>query len=433
MHALKFSLSVLLLLVWCCVPVQYADHQQNGAYPRLETTDRTYYDYIKTVQLYAPEGPMPLPVLNPAVAELNNQQLILEFDVLQSDRDALSVRIVHCNHNWTPSALSNLDFLEAYNAFPINDFVYSIDTSIPYIHYRTVLPPVKLPGNYVAVVFRNQNPDDVLLTRRFMVYESRVHFRRQENLLGPGTAAELNQQLNFIINYARTEIINPQESIHLTIRQNQRWDNIAQGLKPTFIREHLREMEFRQFTADNLYPSGNEFRFFDLRSLINPGVNVSHVDRNRQPWQVYLATDQSRAGQRYARYPDLNGQYVIANLDNPQPQSAQYVNVRFTLRSPQLPGEVYLSGSFTDWRLAEPYRLVYEEAANQYYLDVLLKQGWYNYQYVVRGEGISPNLLEGNHFETENMYEILVYYRPFQPPADLLIGYYRLHMNHPDR
>ncbi len=426
-----FAYHFLFVCIAACVPVQYATEPQQAV--EIETTDRAYHNAVKSVRLYAAGGSMPLPELNPAVAPLDNQQLVLEFDLLGTSRETIVLRLLHCNYNWRKSSLSDLDFLNEFNAFPVNDFAYSIDTQIPYVHYRITLPAVKLPGNYVAVIYRSNNPENVLFTRRFMVYNSLVHFMMQDNPLNSGTTAELNQQLNFTINYARTEILNPAESIHVTVRQNQRWDNLVQDLKPTFIREHQRELDFRFFTSENLYPAGNEFRFFDLRSLLNPGVNIARVDRSLNPQRVYLVTDKTREGQRYARYPDLNGQYVLANLDNPQPHSAQYVNVRFTLQSPQLPDSVYLSGAFTDWRLDESSLLVYNSEAGTYTADVLLRQGWYNYQYVVKSKQGVTNKFEGNHYETENLYEILVYYRPFQPPADLLIGYYRVQVNHPNR
>lgn len=424
---------ILLCVLLACVPVQPTGSFQESSLNQLELTDRVYAENVRTVQLYAIQGPMPVSSLNPPVARLAQERLMLEFDVLNSGNESLSLRLIHCNHNWMKSLLSDLDFLNEFNAFPINDFAYSIDTAIPYIHYRVLIPHVRLPGNYVAIVYRNNNPDEVLLSRRFMVFENQIHFVRQGNMIGPGLAAELNQQLNFNLNYSRTEIINPQETVNVTIRQNQRWDNLAQGIKPTFVREHQRELEYRFFTAENFFPAGNEYRFFDFRSLINPGINIDRVDRSRQPPVVILNADRSRAAERYARYPDLNGQFVISNLDNSQPNSAQYALVRFTLRSPLLPGEVYLSGAFTGWQLAAPYRMNYQPESGAYQADVLLKQGWYNYQYVVKGPGTQANQLEGNHFETENLYEIFVYYRPLQPPADLLIGYYLLHENHPDR
>ena len=71
----------------------------------------------------------------------------------------------------------------------------------------------------------------------------------------------------------------------------------------------------------------------------------------------------------------------------------------------------------------------YDSLRNEYTARILLKQGWYDYQYIVQSPDVPPYVLEGTHFQTENLYEILVYYRPFQPQADLLIGYLRLQRN----
>jgi len=59
---------------------------------------------------------------------------------------------------------------------------------------------------------------------------------------------------------------------------------------------------------------------------------------------------------------------------------------------------------------------------------MLLKQGFYNYEYWGDSPD-DPNQIEGDHFQTENMYEVLVYYRPFQPMADLLVGYFVIPVN----
>lgn len=71
----------------------------------------------------------------------------------------------------------------------------------------------------------------------------------------------------------------------------------------------------------------------------------------------------------------------------------------------------------------------YDTSAQAYTANILLKQGWYDYQYLIQAPGIPPYHFEGTHFQTENFYEILVYYRPFQPQADLLVGYLRLEKN----
>jgi hypothetical protein len=416
-----------------CVTLHPSSSLEEPERQPVEMSDRSYLPSVRSVQMYAAKGPFPIPALNPPVVRLGNDQIVLEFDVLNTSLQTLTLRLIHCQYNWKPSSLSDLDFLNDFNAFPITDFDYSIDTATPYIRYRVVLPPVKLPGNYVAIVYRNNDPRDVILTRRFMIFQPQVNFFRETNMIGPGRVAELNQQINFVLNYSRTELINPMETVFVTIRQNQRWDNRVEGLRPNFIREHQRELEYRFFTSESQFPAGNEFRFFDLRSLMNPGNNIDRIDRNTQPPVAWLSTDRSRSGQRYARYPDLNGQYVLSNLDNPQPNSGEYILVRFSLASPPVPGNVYVVGAFTDWRLDDEFKLTYQETTGLYQTDVLLRQGWYNYQYVVKSENLLPNALEGNHYETENLYEIFVYYRSMQPPADLLIGYFMLNENNSDR
>lgn len=59
---------------------------------------------------------------------------------------------------------------------------------------------------------------------------------------------------------------------------------------------------------------------------------------------------------------------------------------------------------------------------------LFLKQGYYNYAYVTRDARnvkakADPSLTEGNYWETENEYTILVYYRALGGRHDELVGY----------
>jgi hypothetical protein len=59
----------------------------------------------------------------------------------------------------------------------------------------------------------------------------------------------------------------------------------------------------------------------------------------------------------------------------------------------------------------------YETVAN-------LKQGYYNYTYISVNKN-DPNdriALEGNYWETENSYTVLLYYKSFTDRNDQLIG-----------
>jgi hypothetical protein len=278
-------------------------------------------------------------------------------------------------------------------------------------------------------VYRNSDKDDIILSKRFMVYDNRVSFSREGNLIGAGSVANINQQTNFTVNYKKTELINPMQNVNVTMRQNQRWDNMTTAIKPSFIREDIHELEYRFFDASKMFKGSNEFRWFDLRSLNYPGRNVLNVDKNQKPFNVFIQTDLSRKDQPYAIYADLNGNYTTDNYDFRNPISANYAYVHFSLQSPPVDGKVYLNGGFTNWNLAPEYQMTYDAIKKEYVATVFLRQGYYDYQYVVQSPTLPSWYFEGSHFEAENQYEVFVYYRAFQPQADLLIGYVTFEQN----
>lgn len=386
--------------------------------------DLAYEPEIMTVQLHPANAP-----IEPAVTPMGKWDLLLQFDDLRNQRDNYYARIIHCNFDWTKSELQDLDFMNMYNEFPIINAEFSVDTHISYVHYWLNLPPVKLPGNYVVVVYRGSNKDDIILTRRFMVYTNQVTFTSEGNLLGPGNLASLTQQLNFTINYKDVEILNPMVDVHVNISQNHRWDNVIRDVKPSFIREIEKELEYRFFEESKMFSGGSEFRFFDLRSLNYPGRNVATVVKNVKPFEAYIAKDKSRADEAYSQYDDLNGAYNIENYDYRDIAFANYVNVNFALASPPVNGDIFVTGAFTNWNLTDDNKMRYDTAQSIYTSRMLLKQGWYDYQYVVRSKELPYYHFEGSHFETENYYEVFVYHKPYQPRADLLIGYIRVEKN----
>lgn len=423
---IKLYLPILIMLS-ACVPLTQTSTISESNPKRLQYTDFTYEPQIKTVLLH-PDGNYDANLL-PAVTKLGEWNLVLEFDDLKNQVENYNARIIHCNYDWTKSDLMDLDFMREYNDFIINNYHYSVDTHIPYVHYTYNIPAVKLPGNYMIVVYHSSNKEDVILSKRFMVYDNQITFIKDGNLVSSGSVAARNQQINFTVNYKNIDIINPLQSVHTVIRQNQRWDNLAVDLKPSFIRDSERELEYRFFDDKKMFRGGNEFRFFDLRSLNNPGRNVGYVNKTSKPFESFIQKDKSRGDQSYAQYLDLDGNFIVQNLDYNDINFTNYMYVNFALETPKVNGEVYVSGGYNYWNLSEDNRMHYDSAHNEYTARMLLKQGWYDYQYTLVSPTLPTYYFEGSHFETQNSYEILVYYKPFQPRADLLIGYIKVDAN----
>ncbi len=398
---------------------------QSIAQVQLELSNKVYDPFIKTVQLYPFGAKSNTQLLSAAMPLRGNQQLVLEFDELFNDAFTYQVKYIRCDANWQKSNLSDLEFLNTYNEFTIDEYEYSFNTKTLYVHYRIVLPKPTLSGNYVLVVYADGDETDIIISQRFLVYENRVTFTNQYGFSGVNHASRFNQQLQFEINYKGIDIQNPRDQVSVSILQNQRWDIAHTNLKPTFIREGDYKLEYRYFTEETMFPGGNEFRFFDLRSIKYFGENVKTAHIEKDQIITWLEDDKRKSEFAYSTVlMDLNGQYVIDNVEGFNPIiENDYSKVEFTLVSPKINGKVYIVGALNDWERSKDNMLVYNKALGAYKGSLILKQGWYNYQYLVESPSHPLNYFEGNWSATNNQYQIIVYYRPYDLSTDLIIGY----------
>ncbi|MDF9795183.1 hypothetical protein OKW21_000446 [Catalinimonas alkaloidigena] len=434
-----FLVSISYLLA--CVPVA-GTSTTNSSSPTGSSTstladdgvyeDRTFSDEIQTVRLIQPDEQQYEAVIN-----INqNTPTLLSFDWLElGEREVygeLNAKIIHCNSDWRQSKLYSMDYLYEYNEFRIIDEELSFNTKVPFARYTLAIPRVKLPGNYAIVVYERNAEDQPLFTKRFMVYDPRVNIQANVKLSSGVQARDTRHQIDFLINYQNFNLPNPYNDIYVVIRQNQQWFNTISGLKPSFVREDIKQLEYTFFDLENNFWAGNEYRYFDLRTSKALGQNVAEVLQDQQPMEAFLLPDRNRANEAYSQYNDLNGSYIIGNLENRGGElTADYINTHFFLDADEpLNGDVYVIGAFNHRVLNERVRMTYDELQQGYTLDVLLKQGFYNYLYYVdHGEGQDPYPFDGNHYETENLYEIFIYTRPLGQRADLLIGYSRFVSN----
>ena len=136
------------------------------------------------------------------------------------------------------------------------------------------------------------------------------------------------------------------------------------------------------------------------------------------PYYHYtLQTDYPRRNYLYDE--DRNGQSVVRYEGAGDADTeADYVMTHFVLNMPQLSTDqdVYVSGQWTSLGFVPQYKMHYNAANECYEANILLKCGYYNYQYLCADKSNpqvgSTNPIEGNYFQTENEYDILVYYRP---------------------
>jgi len=358
----------------------------------------------------------------PVIALSQGEEIIIHFDMLSDNSESLSYKFKHCDREWKTSDLFYSDYIEGFEENTFNSFGVSFNTKITYSHYQLGFPnddlKFKISGNYLLIIYKTGEEETPLLARRIMIYENaapvKATFRRPT-----GKNLNTGQQPEVIISTAGVGVTDPYRQITLTLLQNGRWDKSKGGIIPDFIGNGT--VEYNTLNGSTLFDGGNEFRYFDIKSIKQKLQNVRAIDYHEGNYHVFLLPSEDREFKQYFYNEDLNGKFYVALDGSKEPDlDADYVYVYFTVPSDEevAGGSLYVSGALTNWEYTSENKMIYNPVKRCYEAVILLKQGWYNYGYEFIPEGKNTperNIFDSSHFETENDYLMLVY---FNDPAE---------------
>jgi len=420
----SFSIRFIALLLALSVSLLSYSQDQN-----LKYEDYIYADNLFSVKFHVKGLYLSYPVI-----DMNSgASLALSFDDLDGDVKDYFYTIEHCDMDWQPSMLEQLEYIDGFMEERINNFEFSFKTFWPYTHYELTLPNRDMrwtkPGNYLLKIYDDTGNRKLVLTRRFVVVDSKVNIRPDILRAAQVSKLRTHQEIDFVVDHEGFNINNPQQEIRATVLQNGRWDNAITNIEPKFIRPNTIIFDHQDRIV---FPGGKEFRNLDLRSLRRVPFNVASVEQSDDGFLVQLKTDQRRDQLAYTTFNDLNGNFIIETTDQKDNElSAEYVDVIFTLKANYRPdADIYLFGGFTDWNTQPFYRMEYDDRLEVYIGSALLKQGYYDYSYVSVPNSPSKkkrfvpdfSAIEGNSNEAVNEYTIILYYRPFGSRFDIPVG-----------
>lgn len=396
---------------------------QTGDNPHNEP--RIYDDEIYSVQLYLRGAPLTFPIVG---LNAEDGALVFEFDHLGLDVHDYLYSLQLCDADWQPSSLVDNQYIDGFTEDRITEYYNSFNTLQSYMHYSVSLPGSNMrwtkSGNYLLKIYDNTDEKELVMVRRFLVVEPTWSIA--SDFVKPVRVDKLNthQELDFIVSAKGTKISYPQKEVKAYILQNGRWETAIGPLAPYVVRQDQLVYDYQDKIV---FPAGKEWRFFDMRTFTYRGEYVRDIRPRADYYEVTLYMDENRANRPYVYRGDLNGRFSIENSNPSQTiENCDYAKVLFSVeRNAAYEDEdVYLFGEFTDFQLKPQFKMRYEEAVHAYVCEAFLKQGYYNYEYLVvnrRSGQPEEEGLEGNSHETGNQYNILIYYRPFGQQYDRLM------------
>lgn len=378
---------------------------------------------IASLQVVANNDWLSLPIIT-----LNSNDFVnISFDDLTHEYHRYCYKIEHCEADWqTSSALFESDYIDGFaSGNTIDDVQESTNTVQLYTHYNISFPNnkcrPKISGNYRVTIYDENDEKHVVCRAYFMIVEPSmaVHLNVTTN-----TDIDINgkhQQVEMAVDYGNNIVSNPQTQIKTVVMQNGRWDNAVINAHPQYIKANgLQWIHCKDFIFDG----GNEYRKFETLDVTHTTMGLESINWDGHNYHAWIWTDEPRPSYIYDK--DANGAFLIRNSDNiDNDVNSDYIITHFRLKSPQTADPIYINGFFTNDRFLPQYEMKWNEKNQQYEGELLLKQGYYSYQYLMmKPEGkLKPVPSEGNFYQTENTYQALIYFKANGNRTDRLVGY----------
>lgn len=350
----------------------------------------------------------------------------LQFDDLFGNEADYYYTITQCNYDWTPSNLAKVEYLNGMDNQRIITYENSFNTLQLYSHYRQQFPNkfnrITKTGNYVVKVFNDEQ--EIVFSKRFILYNESVSVLSEVRRARDFESLNQKQNIELTIKYGDLSLQNPVQNVKISIFQNGNWNNVITNIKPQYTIGT--ELIYR-YNKETQFWAGNEFYTLDNSQIRVTNNSVGRVTSG-DIYNSHLYTNNARKNNIYTYFPDFNGNFVVLNYGSENSQiEADYSWVYFTLSAPDFfdKEEIFVTGMFNNYAMNEENKMVYNKESGLYEKAILIKQGYTNYQYTVKSKNNTINAkdaIDGNFYQTENNYTILVYYKGNNDRYDSVIG-----------
>ena len=376
-----------------------------------------YDDNVRTLQVMVDDNP-----LLPPVFKLGSRSTLnIHWDWMSHEYTRFTYRIEQCNWDWSNNEeLFESEFLSGSNNLPVEEYTKSFNTTQEYTHYTLTLPnenvTLLLSGNYRVLIYTDEAEAPVI-EARFRVVEAEATLVAQVSSNTDIGFNRNHQQVSLQLKYGTIDVTDPATQIHAIVVQNQRASRTIICPPPNI--RNTRGAEWTHCEA-LIFPAGNEYHKFEILDVNQGGMNVDNIRWYEPFHHATLWADKPQ--RNYLSAKDHNGISIPrAPSGHDDTTEAEYIVVHFTLDMPRQNHDIYVSGIWSNTETDPKCKMDYNETDQCYEAGILLKQGYYEYQYITQDGDTAPTM--GNFWQKENEYQTYIYYREDGGRHDRIVAY----------
>lgn len=243
-----------------------------------------------------------------------NDGFQFQFDDLFGNEANYYYEISHCDYNWNPSQLVKSEYIQGFDNQLIVDYENSFNALQLYSHYRLSFPnkqtSFRVTGNYMLKILNEDR--EVVFSRKFILYEDIASVPLQIKRSRDIKTINFMHNLDFSIKSSNLTFINPLQNVKVMLVQNGQLNNTITNVKPQYT---LGNDLIYKYDKETQFWGGNEFLYFENKDIRGNANNVNYVE-SKELYHSHLYINPARANQIYTFHPDINGNFVVNNLNS---------------------------------------------------------------------------------------------------------------------
>ncbi len=341
----------------------------------------------------------------------SNQQLVLQFDMIENRNRQFRLNVTHHNPDWSRSTLAPEQFMDGFGEAFFAGGRPSRSQRPSYRHYQYIFPNqdlrFRVSGNYMLRI-SDYNTDEVIFTIPFFIFENEGEIASSlDTIFAPRRQFRIQHQPRSRFTYP--EFVEfPQFDLKFFFIQNRFW---GQAREVDSFDTATPGSVYYEVSRSNAFIGDYEFKFLDLAELSQRPPEILDFQPGFVPPRLILNVDVQGLTNVRRQVSLRTSGFTKPELD------ARYGDIRFFFQPEQglelnEESKIYIVGDFNNWFIRDENKMQFNAEEHWWEGSAYAKEGSYSYKYVlVQNGNIYDLALDDTFTRNRQEYTTFVYFR----------------------